>query len=81
MFVYDMNIVFQTSLCCGYGTDGMKTTAGYDCIMIPGASKATGTMVPPAQCGGFQGLVTAKASKQTSSKTVCSKYKTNHLLP
>ena len=54
----------------------MKTTAGYDCIMIPGASKATGTnqMVPAAQCGGFQGLVTAKATSATTSKTVCSKY-------
>jgi len=64
-----------TSLCCGYGTDGMKTTAGYDCIMIPGASKATGTnqMVPAAQCGGFQGLVTAKATSATTSKTVCTK--------
>ena len=57
----------------------MKTTAGYDCIMIPGASKATGTnqMVPAAQCGGFQGLVTAKATSATTSKTVCSKYISN----
>ena len=67
-------MVFQTSLCCGYGTDGKKTTAGYDCIMIPGASAAPGTMKPAVQCGGFQGLQTAKATSATSSKTVCSKY-------
>ena len=25
-------------MCCGYGKDAMKTT-GYDCVIIPGASK------------------------------------------
>ena len=31
-------------------------------------------MKPANQCGGYQGLQTASVSKQTSSKTICSKY-------
>ena len=42
--------------------------------MIPGASAAPGTMKPAVQCGGFQGLQTAKMTAATTSQTVCSKY-------
>ena len=28
--------VVKDSSCCGYGTDGKKSTGGYDCLMIPG---------------------------------------------
>ena len=58
--------------CCGYGTDGMKT-GGYDCLMIPGAEKATGTPVAPTNCGGKKGLVTAAAG--TTAATICCKFK------
>ena len=27
-------------MCCGYGTDG-KAVAGFDCVIIPGASRKT----------------------------------------
>ena len=28
--------------CCAYGADGAKSTGVYDCLVIPGASKAAG---------------------------------------
>lgn len=65
---------FKQSECCGYGTDGKKTN--YDCLMIPGAQKdavgAKGSIqnVPPTQCGGGGGLVTATGMTST---TVCCK--------
>ena len=61
----------KDSLCCAYGTDGKKSTGGYDCLMIPGAEKAAGTALPPTQCGGMGGLVTAAG---TTGATVCCKY-------
>jgi len=61
--------VVKDSSCCGYGTDGKKSTGGYDCLMIPGASQS-GTPKKPSQCGGRGGLVTASG---TTGKTVCSK--------
>ncbi len=30
----------MTSKCCGYGTDAADTTKGFDCAIIPGASKS-----------------------------------------
>ena len=62
--------MFQNTLCCDYGTKGTKTS-GYDCLMIPGASKATGGAAPATQCGGGGGLVTATG---TTLKTVCCKF-------
>merc|ERR1712209_233047 len=48
----------KDTLCCGYGSDGMKES-GYDCIMIPGAKLTGGTVKYDSQCGGAAGLVTA----------------------
>ena len=57
--------------CCAYGADGAKSTGVYDCLVIPGASKAAGDgMTPDVQCGGGKGLVTLT---NVASKTVCSK--------
>jgi len=49
-------------------------TSGYDCVMIPGASKATAAKnpAPNSLCGNGAGLVTVAAG--VISKTVCSKY-------
>ena len=66
-------IIFQQTMCCAYGTKGTKTTIGYDCVQIPGASKATSPVnqiVPNTICGRSAGLVTAKGKV---NKTICSK--------
>ena len=58
--------------CCAYGIDGAKSTGVYDCIILPGASKAAADgMTPDVQCGGAKGLVTAT---NVASKTICSKW-------
>ena len=62
-------------MCCGYGTDGKGTKQGYDCVVIPGASKATvpvNVPVPYTICGKSAGLVTATGTK-AKAKTVCSR--------
>ena len=64
-------------MCCGYGPDGMGTGVGYDCVFIPGASKATlpvNVLAPNAYCGKSAGLVSAKGDA-TKNKTICSKLK------
>merc|ERR1711981_1322301 len=62
------------STCCGYGTKGTGTL-GFDCLLIPGASKAADSAALNAagwcQAGGDEGLVTLAAGKP--SATVCSK--------
>ena len=59
-------------MCCNYGADGNKiVTAGYDCLILPGATKAAGDgVLPPKICGSQMGLVTAAG---TTQKTVCCK--------
>ncbi len=59
--------------CCGYGTKGTKTNSGgNDCIVIPGARKATSAsgVIAASQCNHGKGLGTAKDS---ATKTVCCK--------
>ena len=52
-------------------------TNGFDCIVIPGASKTAGTdLAFDKQCGRSKGLITADGG---SGKTVCSKYR-QHIL-
>ena len=44
---------------------------GFDCLMIPGASKKTGfEPTPVSMCAGGAGLITAMG---VTSKTVCCK--------
>ncbi len=48
-------------------------STGYDCVMIPGATKASNkSPVPNSICGNGKGLVTLAAG--TTSATVCSKF-------
>lgn len=59
--------------CCGYGADGMKDTAAYDCLIIPGAEKAASPyvkVVGAAQCGRSKGLATGI---DAAKATVCSR--------
>ena len=46
---------------------------GYDCLMIPGAIKTDGTIIPDSQCGNAGGLATAGGANANVQKTVCSK--------
>lgn len=73
----DVNIakgVILGTKCCNYGADGKKistTKGGYDCILIPGAVKASDSAIKsPKICGSQMGLITATG---TTSVTVCSK--------
>ena len=36
------DVLFQggASKCCGYGSTGMVSAKGYDCLLLPGARKA-----------------------------------------
>lgn len=56
-----------TKNCCGYGEDGADTM-GMDCLVIPGAKKATGAPASPKICGRDLGLVTVEG---TTAATVC----------
>jgi len=38
--IASMAMVGYAGMCCGYGTDG-KATKGFDCVIIPGASRKT----------------------------------------
>ncbi len=72
---FAISFVLQGSICCGYGSKGTKTT-GYDCIMIPGASKATAMKnpAPNSICGNGKGLINTTIAAMKISTTVCSKF-------
>jgi len=61
------------SLCCGYGTDGKKSSKGFDCLLVPGAQKGTsGFLVSSRACGNVFITAVTKSSKLSSAKgTVC----------
>ena len=68
----------MSSKCCGYGTDAADTTRGFDCVLIPGASKFA-TNAGEAQtlanggaygfCGGELGTIAGNAA----AATICCK--------
>ena len=62
-------------MCCQYGVDGIKIqTQGYDCLQIPGASKAAdAVLVAPKLCGTNVGIFTAAAAAGSAGATVCCK--------
>ena len=70
-----MNNIFrvQGSVCCGYGTDVMKTS-GYDCATIPGAVKNTNDMkVVAERICGRQFVVTHEGTGAKAT-TICSEF-------
>jgi len=66
----DMGFLGKEGVCCGYGGDGMKTT-GYDCVVIPGASKEANKADLQASefCGRQLGSVLGMAKP---AATICS---------
>ena len=73
------SVMIKATACCGYGVAGVRiaaSQAGYDCLMIPGATKAAfDGEVPVSQCGRNLGLAsgTAVAAGATNGITICSK--------
>ena len=56
-------------MCCAYGTDGLKTAQGFDCVVIPGASSFLNKeQTPNSICGKSMGLITNVATG--AAKTV-----------
>ena len=75
-----VGLVRMTTKCCGYGTNGADTTRGFDCALIPGATKLAVDANGNAQtlagagnafCGGELGTVT----NMNAAATVCCKYR------
>ena len=69
----DGNYYLQGTKCCNYGADGKKlvsASAGYDCILIPGASLA-GAIKPNKICGNNMGIITAAGE---TNATLCCKF-------
>jgi len=75
-----MAAVGKSSLCCGYGSDGAKSSKGYDCVIIPMATKqatisaeigaSMGNMLAGDEfCGSFFGSKTTAAITPSS---ICS---------
>ena len=69
--------------CCAYMADGKGPTDdwGYDCVVIPGAAKAGGTLINDSQCGQGVGLATANNAPTMVNKTVCCKSLPFPLMP
>lgn len=65
------------SLCCGYGSTGLKSSKGYDCLLVPGASKTVGTrLISSRVCGGNFGTAIANMAvpaRTAAMSTVCTK--------
>ncbi len=57
--------------CCGYGADGKKTN--YDCVQIPGATKAADSAELAAM--GFCGRLGLVSATGTTAATICCKHK------
>ncbi len=65
-------------MCCSYTTFKSSKITGFDCLLIPGASKATTAggapvMLPSNYCGTGQGLVTS-VKAAALSVSICSKH-------
>ena len=69
--------ITNDNYCCGYGIKGTSDIVGqvYDCLMIPGAIKASSpdTVAKGAiQCGGGDGVILTEATSTTN--TICCKF-------
>ena len=71
--------VIMTSKCCGYGTDAGDTTKGFDCAIIPGASKKATSgglaqTLPGGAANGFCGGELGTIADSIAAATVCCEY-------
>ena len=72
--------------CCGYEADGKAQTdenyGGWDCLIIPGAAKATANaaFINDSQCGQNIGLITQDGAAAGANKTVCCEYLASNLM-
>merc|ERR1712156_779886 len=71
--VESFNFAGKMGSCCGYGPDGMGTV-GYDCVIIPGASKNTAMAKSVSGGSEFCGrqLATAALGMAKPAATICS---------
>ena len=73
------SVMAKATACCAYGAAGARSAnaiAGYDCLMIPGATKAAfDGAINVSQCGRNLGLASgdAMAAGATNGITVCCK--------
>ena len=60
------SVMVKATACCGYGVAGVRVAAsqaGYDCLMIPGATKsAFDGPIPVSQCGRNLGLASGSGT-------------------
>lgn len=70
----EMGVAGKSGSCCGYGPDGMGTV-GYDCVIIPGASKNTAMAKSVSGGSEFCGrqLATAALGMAKPAATICCK--------
>ena len=66
------SVMIKATACCGYGVAGIRVViaskAGYDCLMIPGATKAGfDAPLPVSQCGRNLGLAGSGATAVIAS--------------
>ena len=72
MLAANKAVLGKSGSCCGFGADGMKTV-GYDCVIIPGASKKAGDDLKGSEFCGRQ-LGTAMSGAEVAAATVCCKF-------
>ena len=73
IFLYPGN-GFMSSQCCGYGSEANKNTNGFDCVMIPGATKAADKAdLNNGAAFGFCGGQLASINANANAATICSK--------
>ena len=71
-------MVLMSSKCCGYGNAASDTTKGFDCVLIPGATKKTTTngnavTLPGGAGNGFCGGELGTIQSSIAAATVCCK--------
>ena len=79
---YNLGNGFATRQCCGYSQNGAKVaerskgTNGYDCVMIPGASKQAdkGALISGAVNGFCGGELASIAAGSVIAATICCKF-------
>ena len=70
--------MLMSSKCCGYGNDAADSTKGFDCVLIPGATKkatsaGAAQTLPGGGGNGFCGGELGTSSGSIDAATVCCK--------